>query len=306
MSELAASYLTAWLFAATIAAGALVFLMLGHAMSSKWTREVQPVTETIVGALPVLAVLFVPIPIVAGLVYPWVASPPAHLASWLSLPAWTVRSAVYLFVWILFGELLRRRPPATRAIATAGLPLAALTITFAAFDWVMSLTPGWSSTLFGLLVFAGGFVGALALIATLCRVSTRATGALGRLLFAFVIVWAYFEFSQALIQWIANKPDELTWYDARGAGGWSAIAALLVIGHFALPFMALLPFSPKRKPAFLAAVGAWLVAMHYVDTAWLVLPPERTQPSPTWLDLAALVVVAGIAAAVSLARRRLT
>lgn len=299
-----AGYLTAWVFALTTAVGALVLLMIGHAVNATWTRETQPVTEAIVRTLPAIALLFVPLAIWAGDVFPWVEHPPEHLASWFSRPAWIVRSCVYLLSFVVFGELLVRRPPATRAIATGGLPVVAVTITFGAFDWVMSMTPHWSSTIFGLLVFAGGFVGGLGLVALCARVSTYATGALGRLLFAFLIVWAYFEFSQALIQWIANRPAERVWYVERGSQGWGGVMALLIVAHFALPFLALLPYGPKRRPRVLAAIGAWLLGMHFVDTAWLVLPAVRPSPSLSPMDAVATVSVITVSVITGVVRRR--
>ncbi|HEX4418058.1 MAG TPA: hypothetical protein VH165_09175 [Kofleriaceae bacterium] len=332
-AQAAFSYLTAWTFALSIAVGALIFLMIGHAVGARWTIVLQRFTEAVVGSLPVLAVLFVPIAWSARALYPWVAPSPAlgpdalarlaHKAPYLNLSFWTVRAAIFLGIWIAIGELLARwsapfpawpaRP--ARVLSAAGLPAIGLTLTFAAFDWLMSLTPQWYSTIFGLVYFAGGFVAALALIAVIANAARRVpevatrvrashTGALGRLMFAFLVFWAYMELSQGLIIWIANKPDEVPWYVARGAGQWGGVFTVLVVGHFVLPCMVLLSRPLKRRPVLLAIAGAWLVAMHYLDVYWLVMPALHRALAVHWLDLAAPCAVLGIATAIAAARTR--
>jgi hypothetical protein len=336
--QAAFSYLTAWSFALSIALGALIFLMIGHAVDARWTIVFQRFTEAITGALPALAVLFVPIAASAGALYPW-ARPPqanaglgaealarlAHKAPYLNLPFWGIRAAVFLALWIAIDELLARwgartgRDPRAaaraRALSAAALPAIGLTLTFAAFDWLMSLTPLWYSTIFGLLYFSGGFVAALSLVAVIARGARRVptvaasihgshTGALGRMMFAFLVFWAYMEFSQGLIVWIADKPDEVPWYIARGAGGWGGVFTVLVIGHFALPFFALLSRPLKRRPTLLAIAGAWLVVMHYADIAWLVMPVLHGAFAIHWLDAAAPCAVLGLTTTVAAARAR--
>lgn len=334
-TQAAFSYLTAWAFALSIAIGALIFLMIGHAIEARWTIVFQRFTEAVSGSLPVLAALFVPIALAADRLYPWLSPPAgldaeslarlAHKAPYLNLPFWAIRAAGYFALWIAIDQLLARwsargggARPRVRGLAAAGLPAVGLTLTFAAFDWLMSLTPLWYSTIFGLLYFSGGFVAALALVAVIARVARRVpavaavaasvrpphSGALGRLMFAFLVFWAYMEFSQGIIIWIANKPDEVPWYVARGAGRWGDVFAVLVIGHFALPFFALLSRPLKRRPTLLAFAGGWLVVMHYVDIAWLVMPVVHATLAPHWLDLAAPCAVLGLATAVTAARPR--
>ncbi len=330
--QAAFSYLTAWAFALSIAIGALVFLMMGHAIDARWTIVFQRFTEAIARSLPALAALFVPIALASRWLYPWISPPAtldpeavrklAHSAPYLNLAFWAIRAAVFLALWIALAELLTRwgtrREPAlarARALSAVGLPAVGLTVTFAAFDWLMSLTPLWYSTIFGLLFWSGGFVAALALIAVIARGARRVpriaaiiggshTGALGRLMFAFLIFWAYMEFAQGLIIWIANKPDEVPWYVARGAGAWGGVFALLIIAHFALPFFALLSKPLKRRPTLLAIAGGWLVVMHYVDIYWMVMPVLHRSLALHWLDLAAPCAVLGLATATAAARSR--
>ncbi|HET9626925.1 MAG TPA: hypothetical protein VFP84_36450 [Kofleriaceae bacterium] len=328
--QAAFSYLTAWAYALSIALGALIFLMIGHAVGARWTILFQRFTEAITGALPVLAVLFAPIALALPRLYPWVApsgaldpevaTKLAHKAPYLNAAFWLTRAVIFFAVWIAIGELLvywgrRSAHGRARALSAAGLPAIALTLTFAAFDWLMSLTPLWYSTVFGLLYFSGGFVAALALIAVVASVARRVpavaahvrpshTGALGRLMFAFLVFWAYMELSQGLITWIANRPDEVPWYVARGAGAWGDTFAVLVIGHFALPFLVLLSKPLKRRPALLAIAGAWLVAMHYVDVYWLIMPVLHATLAIHWLDVAAPLGVLGVTVAIAAWRAR--
>lgn len=332
-TQAAFSYLTAWAFALSIALGALVFLMMGHAIDANWTIVFQRFTEAVAGALPAIAVLFVPVALAAGRLYPWISPPAtldpevasrlAHQAPYLNVGFWLVRAAVFLAMWIAIAELLVRwaaraaQQPGVlgraRALSAAGLPAVGLTLTFGAFDWLMSLTPQWYSTIFGLLYWSGGFVGALSLIAVIARLARRVpavaasirgsqTGALGRMMLAFLIFWGYMEFAQGLIIWIANKPDEVPWYIARGARAWGDVFALLIIAHFTLPFFALLNKPLKRRPTLLAIAGGWLVAMHYVDVYWLVMPVLHGTVAIHWLDIAAPCAVLGLATAFAAAR----
>lgn len=332
-TQAAFSYLTAWAFALSIAIGALVFLMMGHAIDANWTIVFQRFTEAVAGTLPVLAVLFVPVALTSGWLYPWIDPPAAlgpealaklaHKAPYLNLGFWGIRAAVFLGLWIALAELLARwgaraaRDPGVlaraRAVSAVGLPAVGLTLTFAAFDWLMSLTPVWYSTIFGLLYWSGGFVAALSLIAVIARGARRVpvvaasihgsqTGALGRLMFAFLVFWGYMEFAQGLIIWIANKPDEVPWYVARGARAWGGVFALLIVAHFAVPFFALLNKPLKRRPTLLAIAGGWLVIMHYIDVYWLVMPVLHGSVAIHWLDFAAPCAVLGLAIAAAAAR----
>ena len=300
-----AAYLHAWTFGATVCVGALFLLMIGHAAKASWMIVTRRLTESVVDALPLYLLLFLPICVVLGTVYPWAApeetwSPALRAAvedkrGYLNTPFFIVRTLAYFAVFVAVGSLLRawskendEAPRASlvrrmRGLSGAALPVASLAFTGAAFDWTMSLEPDWSSTIFGLYYFAGGFAGAIALVSVLLGVSALRgpsrvhitpdhAQALGRLLFAMVIFWAYMAFSQLLIYWIADIPEEVSYYLHRTTGGWSAVTVLLVCGMFIAPFFALLNRHWKRRPGYLAAVGAWVFVMHYVDVFWMVVP----------------------------------
>ena len=182
----------------------------------------------------------------------------------------------------------------------------ALTLTFAGFDWIMSLNTRWSSDILGVYVFAGAFAGAIGATAVVACLAFRAGilpsevradhfHALGRVLLVAVIFWAYIAFCQFLLVWIADLGRESSFYADRGYGSWSWASAALFFLHFAVPFLLLLSRPLKRSPLSLAVVGAWLVCAHALDVYWLVLPPLHA--GMRWLDLASLVGVTGVCAA---------
>jgi hypothetical protein len=332
------AYLAAYAFAVTTAVGALLFLMTCHAMNATWPVAVRRLTEAIVGALPLLCALFVPLLFGLGALYgEWlhpesiheehVRAAVLHKTPYLNLPFFLVRTGFYFAVWLVFGALLRRgsmkgdSSPALadsrrlRVISVAGLPPVALTLSFAAFDWLMSLAPTWVSTMFPVYVFGGGFVAAIALLTVLAFAAERAGllpglnashyYALGRLLLTFTIFWAYAAFFQLLLIWIGNKPEEVEFYVLRSHGPWAVMSVVLVLTRFVIPFVILLNYRIKRRPAWLSAVAAWIFVAHYLDMHWLVAPEAPGARAPFhWLDAAALLAVVGSCVAFTVLRVR--
>jgi hypothetical protein len=328
-----ASYLVAWLFAVSIALGGLFFVLLHHAVRAGWSTVVRRLAEHLAATMPLLAVLFVPVAVGLAELYPWArpeaAGDPllAAKAGWLSPGFFLVRAAVVLGAWSLLAWWFRRRSLAQdgsgdpaisrrlKALAPPALIVFGLTLTVGAFDWIMSLDPHWYSTIFGVYFFAGSVV---AVFATLILLAAAARPAgevitaehrhdLGKLLFAFVVFWAYIAFSQFMLIWYGNLPEETVWYAHRTAPGWEGATVALAAGHFVLPFFFLLSRAVKRRPATLVAGAVWMLAMHYLDLYWLVMPslePHGLDPHP--LDAATLVAVVGFGAGALglLARRR--
>ncbi len=323
-------YLDAYAYGLSLALGALCLVMIAHATDARWFVVVRRLAETVAATLPLFALLFLPILFGAQALYPWahperlpaeVARTVAATRSYLNLPFFVVRSLVYLAAWSALAVLLRRwslrqdRSPAEaplgRALVLAGVGLFVFgfTITFAAFDWLMSLLPSWSSTVFGVYYFAGAMVGALALLLLLShrmeasglladRLAASHYHALGRLLLTFVVFWAYIAYAQGFLIWIADLPREVPWYVERVRGGWSWVLGAVVVGQFAAPFFALLSRPLKRNGAAMGAIGAWLLVMHYLDVAWIVIPGASGPRSPGWVELASLLAVLGSAVAV--------
>jgi len=321
------SYLTAWLYFVSIAMGAVLLVMTGHAARARWFGALRRVAEIPAATLPLFLVLVIPIFFGLDELYPWVHPSPElgeealhvieHRRGWLNVPFFVVRTLLWIGLFSIAAVLLvrgslaldRSFDPARRRrlyrLSCGGLVILGFVLTWAAFDWIMSLDPTWYSTILGVYFFAGGFSGALALLA-IHAVVLRAGGALpeegaterhtavGRLLFAFVIFWAYQGFAQLLIVWIANLPAEVGFYQRRSGGAWGWVSFALAIAHFVLPFLVLLSRRLKRSPRGLAAVAAWLLFAHYVDIYWLVMPnltPGRV--AVHWLDLAALLAIFG-------------
>jgi len=329
--QAAFSYLAAFACWLAVALGALVMVMIAHSTGASWFLPVRRLAECVAATLPLFALLFVPLLLAAGELYPWAR--PLHTLGepvreavlakrgYFDLPFFAGRAALYFAVWIAVALLLlawsvrsdARPDPGLvrrqRVLAAVGLPPVGFALTFAAFDWLMSLAPEWTSTLFGIYYFAGGMTSALGLLAALTFALGRGGAlpaelapahfhALGKLLLTFVIFWGYVAYAQFFIIWIADIPEEAGWYLPRVSGGWRWVAVALFAGQFALPFFALLSWRLKRTPVALAAVGGWLVLAHCLDLYWLVLPAlHPVRPVVHWLDLAAFLGVGGAALA---------
>ncbi|HEX5063535.1 MAG TPA: hypothetical protein VFV99_29360 [Kofleriaceae bacterium] len=332
-----AAYLAAWCAVATVAIGGLALLVIGYAANSRWPAAVRRLTEAIAGGLLPVAILAIPLFLGAEWVWPWVAPDGRYLhavevkQTYLSTPFFVFRTELYFVAFIIPAELLirwsRRRdarpePPAPlrtdalhreRVLSSAVLPIVGLAITFAAFDWLMSLQPAWWSSGFGLYVLTGALTAGLAMVAVLAwrgvaeRCMPLTPGhfhAMGRLLHAFVILWAYIAYFQVMLIQIANKPNEAQFYVDRGTDGWRFVTALLVVLGFALPFPLLFPRRLKRRAGYVGGIAVMLLVGHYLDMWWLVIPRVSAMPIPSWTDLAALCAIGGLVTAVCTWRMR--
>lgn len=314
-------WLFAFVFGLSIALGALLLVLVTDAAGATWFVVLRPAATAMAATLPVFAALIVPILASMTILYPW-ASPPASLDEhaleqvhgmqrWLRPGPFVVRALLYLGVWSALAVAVRRVTSrgARRVVGGLGSLLVAFTASWAAFEWIMSLHIGWGSTVFGVLFCVTCFLAGTCAVAIAGWAERRGHvlppevkpdhfHALGRLVLVGVALWAYLQFSQLWLIWSAHVPKEVTFYEQRTHGAWSAASWVLVIGHFVVPFLALLMRSLKRRPALLAATSAWILLVHLVDMAWLVLPSRAG--APALVDLAALAVVAGAASAVGL------
>jgi hypothetical protein len=331
------SWLVSFLFFLSLVVGGLFFVLIQYATQGGWGIVVRRIGETIFATVPVMAALFIPVVLGMRDLYMWAAPGAADhdaLLRWkspyLNVSFFLIRAAIYFGVWCFIAFLYYRGSrsqdatgdPAVsgrlRRLAGPAIIVLALTQTFASIDWIMSLTPHWYSTMFGVYFFAGSFVGFIALLSVVAAAMRRAglldtvitaehLHDIGKLLFAFTAFWAYIAFSQFFLIWYANLPEESIWFKARLVGSWKAISLLLMAGHFGIPFFYLMGRDVKRRGPTLAVGGAWLLAMHFVDLYWQVMPtlhPEGVRPSA--LDVAAFVAVGGcfVAAAGWLMRRQ--
>jgi hypothetical protein len=318
------SWLVSFLFFLSLALGALFFVLIQYASQGGWGIVVRRIGETIFATVPVMAALFVPVLLGLHDLYAWSVPGAAEhdaLLRWkapfLNVPFFLVRAAIYFGCWsfiaVLYYRVSRQQDttgdPALsarlRRLAGPSIIVLALTQSFASIDWIVSLSPHWYSTMFGVYFFAGAFVGFIALLSILA-VAMRQAGLLetvisaehlhdiGKFLFAFSCFWAYIAFSQFFLIWYANLPEETLWFKARLEGSWKAVSILLMVGHFGVPFLYLMGRAVKRRGSTLAIGGAWVLAMHFVDLYWQVMPtlhPEGVRPSV--LDAAAFLAVGG-------------
>jgi hypothetical protein len=334
-----AGYLVAFTYWIGIAVTGTIWNAIFHAAAAKWMVVIRRALETIGSALPVFIVLFVPILLGMSILFPWVRPSSAmsheelellsHKAPYLNVPSFLIRAVIYFAVWWFVSDRLRRwslrqdevggvEPTrAMRRLGAGSLPFLALTITFASFDWLMSVDPFWISTIFGAYYFAGSFLSAMCLVAIIIAATTGNTRGLGgavsrhhlynvgKLMLAFTAFWTYCAFSQFMLIWIANIPEESAWYVVRMRGGWVNVGIFLIVANFFLPFFALLSRALKFRPRALAVVAVWLMLVHYVDIYWLIMPalfPAGLQPHLA--HLAAFIGVGGIAVATALWRAR--
>jgi hypothetical protein len=322
------SYLLAFVFFVNIPIGCLSITMIHHLTGGYWGLAIRRLLEAGTRTLPWAAVAFVPIAFGLAHIFPW-ARPEAaqdpvlqQKQLYLSPAFFLARAAFYFLVWIGLARALNRASLALdagadylrtsrrlRGLSGAGLVLMGLTITFSSVDWAMSLDPHWMSTMWGLLFMVGQALAAMALVVVIVAFvgahtplapvlrSTPALHDLGKLLFAFVMLWAYLSYSQFLIIWSGNLPEEVPWYLHRLHGGWQVLALMLVVFQFALPFLLLLSRNLKQDPRRLGAVAAGLLFMRLVDVYWLVGPELHRAGGGALgylLDVAALAGLGGL------------
>jgi len=305
-----------WLLA--FALGSLALAMVHQVSGGAWGVVIRRILGAASRTLPLLTVLFVPIALGLHSLYPWADA--SHVAGdpvlqwkqpYLNVPFFLARAAFYFIVWNAIAFFLNKwsvEQDATgdqaisrkmQLLSAGGLLGYGLTITFASFDWLMSLEPHWFSTIYGVLVMGAQALSAMAfailVLAWLVRrapfnelITANHFHDLGNLMMGFTMLWAYFGFSQYLIIWSANIPEETEWYLHRVGHGWQYLALLLVVLHFAVPFLVLLHRAVKRNAATVSKVAALIVVMRLFDLYWLSAPAfsEGGEPHVHWLDIA--------------------
>ncbi|TVQ63443.1 MAG: hypothetical protein EA378_01835 [Phycisphaerales bacterium] len=332
-----------------IALGSLFMIMIFNLVNAGWHGTVKRQWEHLFSMLPLCVLLVFPVlaievirAVVAGdsgrdgfLLFEWLN--PAisgtflieHKAGFLNAPFWLLRFVLYAAIWIFLAQRLyslskqqdltgdRWLSQKARFMSGWGTLVLALTSSFAAFDWMMSMDYRFFSTMWGVYYFAasaGASVATLVIVLAILRGMGRLTGAvtdehfrdLGKFLFAFSVFWAYIGFSQYFLIWYANIPEETAYYLRRMTGGWEALSFFLIAGHFVVPFVLLLFKPVKHSTLGLALVAGWLLVMHVLDMFWIIRPMVYVQdwaslnPGPTgwWVDVAAIVGVFALFAGV--------
>jgi hypothetical protein len=321
------SYIMSYMLVLGLALGSLGLLMLQHLTSGQWGLLIRRPAEAATRTLPLVLALFVPIVVgMKTLYFRWLdpvettRAPLSEMQRWyLTRNNFILRALIYFGVLFLLvfifnrwsreqdvnreDRLLRRR---LKMVAGPGIILYVFVISFAAIDWVMSISPHWASTIYGFLYVAGQLISSMSLmIAVLVMmagseplasiVKKRHLHDLAKLLFAFNMLWAYFGFSQLLIIWAANQPEEITFFHSRLYGTWGMVAIIVLVFHFFVPFFVLLPQDVKRSTRWMPKIAIWMIFMRLVDLFWLTRPEFSLGGVQFhWLDLVVPVALIGI------------
>lgn len=317
-------YLIALLFWQGLALGALAIFMLHNLVGGAWGFVIRRMLEAAVSTIPLVALLFIPVLFSLDELYIWthhdhVEHDPLlqHKSPYLNVQFFLIRFAIYFAVWIILAGLLRRwsgamdrgdQPSSLRKmqfLSGVGLVIYGLTVTFSSVDWVMSITPHWTSQIFGMIFMVAQALTALAFSTFMAArfvkrrliAGTHLTDSfndLGNLLFAFVMLWTYLMMSQFLIIWSANLPEEIPWYILRTQGTWGVMSVALIVFHFALPILLLLLRSVKRDLRVLSLIAGYLALIGFADVTYMVSPAlDGHGPPFHWIALAAWVGIGG-------------
>ena len=323
--QLFRSYLFAFVFWVGLPLGCTAILMIHNMIGGTWGFPLRRPLESGTKTMTLMAVVVLPILFRLPLLYSWavpgqVAADPLlqYKHAYLNVPFFVARTVIYFAIWILITSLLNKwtrqqdetgEPGLThrlKMVSAPGLLIFGLTVTFASIDWVMSLEPHWTSTIYGLIFIVSELVAAMSVMTvTVIRLSREKSLAgmvtpkllndYGNLLLVFTMLWAYLSFSQFLIIWGGNLRDEVPWYMSRARGGWIGVAIVLILFHFAVPFLLLLTRFVKRRAELLGLVAAGLLVMSLVDIFWLLTPAfnhDRPVFHPT--DLLAILGIGGL------------
>jgi hypothetical protein len=325
------SYIFGYMLVVGLTLGSLGILMLQHLTGGKWGIIIRRPLEAATRNLWLIFLLFLPILLGMNFLYSgnatdqgWLNSPKtgehalSPLQQWyLTRTGFILRAVIYFLIWALLAYLFNRwsreedsregGEPRRRmkAVAAPGIILYVLAMSFAAFDWLMSISPHWASTIYGFLIVAGQLIVSMALMVVVVSYLSRTTPLggvitkrhlhdLAKLLFAFNMLWAYFDFSQLLIIWSGNQPEEITFYRTRLYGGWGVVAVMVLVFSFAIPFLLLLSRDIKRNASLVSKVAIWMILMRLVDLYWMTRPEFTSTALPDWRDLVVPVALVGL------------
>ena len=307
----------------SIGVGSLFLVALEYISGAMWSVPMRRANEFLAGLIPFLILLVIPLLLHIHDLFHWTHSEAMARdalmqakAPYLNIPFFIIRTLGVIGVWALFGALfirnstrqdISRDPGLTQSnirLAAVFIPVFAITITLTAIDWGMSLEAHWYSTIYGVYYFSGTMLAALA-AGTLVVLSLQQSGSLpklrpdhlyslGALMFGFVNFWAYIAFSQFMLIWYANIPEETTWFMVRWHNGWQYVSILLILVHFLVPYFALLTQESKMNPARLRFMAIWIIAAHVLDLYWLIMPSYSASVTIGWEEIGFPLVGVGM------------
>ena len=321
------SYLMSFMLILGLTLGSLALVMLQHLTSGHWGVIIRRPLESATRTLPLVVVFFLPIAF-TGMKYLYGAwLDPAEVKKeplsefqrgYLTQSGYLTRAVIYFVIWLALMFIfdrwskqqdINREDRALRRhlkmLAGPGIILYVFAMSFAAIDWVMSISPHWASTIYGFLYVAGQLISSMSLMIAVVVLLSRTepfSGVLqkrhlhdlAKLLFAFIMLWAYFDFSQLLIIWSGNQPEEISFYRTRLYGGWGVVAVIVLVFHFFVPFFLLLSQDVKKNAKLLPKVAMWLIFMRLVDLFWMTRPEFTSQAIPNWLDIVLPLALGGL------------
>ena len=319
------SYIVAFSFTAAIGLGAFFFVMVQYLTGSAWSVTLRRIMENIMITLPLGAILFIPVAFGLHDIYSWTNAETVAgdavlrgKSGFLSENLFIIRAFVYFVLWSIWIFAIYRqstKQDTERSVrqmyiasrwSAPGLFLVVVVGTLASYDWLMSIQPKWYSTIFGLYILAGGGLTFMAVMTLIC-LSFRRAGILansiniehyhdlGKWMFAMTVFYTYIAFSQYLLIWYANLPDETVWYRNRLHGNWIWVGAAMPLVRFIIPFFTLLCRPAKRNLTLLGVMAVWILVFEYVDLYWIVMPAYYTEgPQLHWLDLATLAATVSL------------
>lgn len=311
------NYLVTYMMILSIGLGSLFIVALEYIAGADWSTPIRRIPEFFSRLLPFLFILVIPLLVFNHDLFHWAHEEAVAddkilqgKAPYLNITFFIVRTFIFIGLWSLFYWMLTRnskKQDLTKdqtltkkniKVSAFFIPVFALSLTFTAIDFMMSLEPHWFSTIFGVYFFAGIIVAALSTI-TIVVILLKEKGyfspwmnddhlfSLGALLFAFINFWAYIAFSQFLLIWYADLPEETFWYLIRWEGGWVYFSLALIIAHFAVPYFALLTQPSKKDPKRLKFIAIWLLVAHFIDLFWLIMPNMKSMKNGyvfSWID----------------------
>jgi hypothetical protein len=329
------SYLVAFAYVAAAGLGAFFFVMVQYLTGSAWSVTMRRIMENIMVTLPVGMILFIPVALGLKDIYPWmdramVAADPVlkQKANYLSENFFILRAYIMFALWsiwifaIYYQSTKQDKEHSARQMniiarwSAPGLFLVVVVGSLAAFDWLMSLEPKWYSTIFGLYILAGGALTFMSFVTLICLGFRRAGilkksitpehyHDLGKWLFALTAFYTYMAFSQYLLIWYANLPEETIWYRHRMEGSWLPVSLAMPFIRFLIPFFILLCRPAKRSLKVIAGIAIWSIIVEYVDLYWVVMPTYfKTGPQISWMDFATLAATLSVCALVFWSRFR--
>jgi hypothetical protein len=329
------SYMVAFAYVAAAGLGAFFFVMVQYLTGSAWSVTMRRIMENIMITLPVGALLFIPIAFGLKDIYPWMdrtmvlADPVLKQKANYLTENWFIMRAYIMFalwsIWIFAIYYQSTKQDKERSVrqmnviarwSAPGLFLVVVVGSLAAFDWLMSLEPKWYSTIFGLYVLSGGALTFMSFVTLICLGFRRAGilknsitnehyHDLGKWLFALTAFYTYIAFSQYLLIWYANLPEETIWYRHRMEGTWLPVSLAMPFIRFLIPFFILLCRPAKRSIKVVAGIAIWSLVVEYVDLYWVVMPTYfKTGPQISWMDFATLAATVSVCALVFWSRFR--